>query len=276
MRKGRNFYKDDRRQSGSQSGDRPPVKCFRCGGPHLKRDCPEKPTESNARSQCSFVFSALYEAAPEPKAAENHAKDVDWSPIALAAEVEDETSFMTLEQVIQQGKAIIDGGATSSLGSEEAVQQIAALNWRRSGEDDLEIDPKEKPSFRFGKNGRQSCLSTAHMGIPIDEQKGTIKVHVHEIPGQPVLLSIQALKALGAVIDYSTNHVILKHVNPHKVAVLETTEGGHQLFPLAQDILSGAYAKEGLSVIERRRPCGRIGASPSDGKWSGGVPSEGT
>ena len=31
-------------------------------------------------------------------------------------------SFMTLEQVIQQGKAIIDGAATSSLGSEEAIR----------------------------------------------------------------------------------------------------------------------------------------------------------
>ena len=239
MRKNRNFFKDDRRPGGPSGGDRPPVKCFRCGGPHLKRDCPEKPSEANTRSQCAFVFSAFQGAALEPE--ENKLRCPDLQ--ALAAEREDEKILMTLEDVIKQGKAIIDGGATSSLGSEEAVRQVAEMNWRRSGHDGLEIDPDDKPNFRFGNNGRQACLSTAKMAIPLGDRQGTMKVHIHEIPGQPVLLSIQALKALGAVIDYSNNQVILRHVDPKKVAVLETTEGGHQLFPLTQDILSGAFTR---------------------------------
>ena len=47
----------------------------------------------------------------------------------LAAAQTDEQNLLALNTIIQEGKAIIDGGATSSLGSEEALQQIAQLNW---------------------------------------------------------------------------------------------------------------------------------------------------
>ena len=178
MKKNRNFFKDDRRPGGQQpGGGRPPVKCFRCGGPHLKRDCPEKPSEASTRSQCAFVFSAFQEAALEPGEGELRCHDLQ----ALAAEREDEKILMTLEDVIRQGKAIIDGGATSSLGSEEAVRQVAEMNWRRSGHDGLEIDPDDKPNFCLGNNGRQSCLSTAKVAVSLGEHQGTMNVHIHEI-----------------------------------------------------------------------------------------------
>ncbi|CAE7240960.1 unnamed protein product [Symbiodinium sp. CCMP2592] len=72
---------------------------------------------------------------------------------------------------------------------------------------------------------------------------GRMKIHLHDIPGQPVLLSIKGLKALGAVIDFSTNEAIFNNVDARKVTTLETTPSGHQLFPLAGDVLQNAYER---------------------------------
>eukprot|EP00439_Symbiodinium_sp_Y106_P036380 s3875_g4.t1 len=60
-------------------------------------------------------------------------------------------------------------------------------------------------------------------------------VAVHELPGQPVLMSIKSLRALGAVIDYDRDEMILKKVNSKKVVKLERADSGHQLFPMVTD-----------------------------------------
>ena len=79
------------------------------------------------------------------------------------------------------------------------------------------------------------------MTVPLNKQLGRMRVHVHEVPGQPVLLSVQALKALKAVIDFDTNQIVL--------AQLETTEGGHQLFPLVKDVLAEAHVRDQPSLL---------------------------
>ena len=65
-------------------------------------------------------------------------------------------------------------------------------------------------------------------------------VAVHELPGQPVLMSIKSLRALGTVIDYDRDEMILKKVNSKKVVKLERADSGHQLFPMVTDIYQGA------------------------------------
>ena len=235
MRRNRNFY--PAKGSGKQRfGDhRPPLKCFKCGGAHLRRDCPEQGAGDKAGQRVNLVFLASAEA-PTSRAVEP-----GWTTaMAMAANQDDETSFLTLEQIVRDGKAIIDGGATSSLGSEEALQRIAQLNWEKKGVDGIDIIPGEAPSFRFGNNARHSCMATALLKLPIQHVNSQMKIHLHDIPGQPVLLSVRSLRALGAVIDFERNEAVFKRLDPQKVVRLETTESGHQLFPLVQDVLSGA------------------------------------
>ena len=159
---------------------------------------------------------------------------------ALAANPVEEANLMALGQIIKEGKAIIDGGATSSLGSEDALQQIAVLNWEKHGDDGIEIVPDDKPAFRFGNNGRHECMSTALLKLAVGEQESKVRIHLHDIPQQPVLLSVKGLRALGAVIDFDRNEAIFKRIDPAKVAVLETTASGHQLFPLVGNVLENA------------------------------------
>ena len=244
MRKNRNFYSGKGSGKGfgapgsSTSSSRPPLKCFSCGGPHLRRDCPNQSEHKGQDQGAHLVFSANQVsnsgAAAEPMWREN---------TVLAAQSSDNQALLVLDQIIKEGKAIVDGGATSNLGSEEALQQLAALNWQAEGDDGLEIIPGETPSFRFGNNGRRECLSTALLNLRLGGDIGRMKIHLHDIPGQPVLLSIKGLKALGAVIDFSTNEALFKNIDARKVTTLETTTGGHQLFPLAGDVLQGAYER---------------------------------
>ena len=245
MRKNRSFYSGKAsgkgKASGASSFNRPPVKCFKCGGPHLRRDCPEQTGQSKTEQGVHFVFNTWPEDEGKevPEAAEPR-----WLPeTALATQAMDE-SMMALEDVVKQGKAIIDGGATSSLGSEDALQQIASLNWASQGQDGIEIIPGEAPSFRFGNNGRHECLSTALLQTRVGGVPSKMKIHLHDIPGQPVLLSVKGLRALGAVIDFERNEAIFRKVDPRRVARLETTESGHQLFPLAGDVLKDARVRQ--------------------------------
>ena len=58
-----------------------------------------------------------------------------------------------------------------------------------------------------------------------------------------MLLGIQALRWLGAVIDFGSDQALFKDINPHKVVQLGTTESGHQLLPLTADVMSGVFVR---------------------------------
>ena len=227
MRRSRSFYPMKGTGKGKGRGDRPPLKCFRCGGPHLRRDCPESGPNNNQGQHANLVFTAT-----------------EMNFEAVEPECASETGFVALEQIAREGKAIIDGGATSSLGSEEALQSIAQLNWIAHGDDRIQIIPDERPAFKFGNNGRHTCMATAMLRLPITKPKSQMKIHLHDISGQLVLLSVRSLRALGAVIDFEKNEAIFKRLDPQRLVTLETTETGHQLFPLVQDVLEGAKALE--------------------------------
>ena len=227
MRRSRNFSPAKGSGKGKNSSDRPPPKCFRCGGPHFRRDCPESATNNSQGQHVNLVFTAT-ELSQEI------------SLEAVEPEWQEEASFVALEKIVREGKAIIDGGATSSLGSEEALQQIAQLNWESQGADGIQIIPDETPAFKFGNNGKHTCMATALLKLPIEQTSSQMKIHLRDIPGQPVLLSVKSLRALGAVIDFERNEAVFKRLHPQKLVTLETTDGGHQLFPLVSDVLKGA------------------------------------
>ena len=143
---------------------------------------------------------------------------------------------MLMDDLLENGKAIIDGGATSTVGSVDALDRIKSINWEKGKRQDISIDSNERPSFRFGNNGKTTCLSTAQLNVPLHGSDSTMRVHVHEVPNQPVLLSIASLRKLGAVIDFSEDQMILKAVDPCRVIKLERTSSGHQVFPLTEDV----------------------------------------
>ena len=121
------------------------------------------------------------------------------------------------------------------MGSIQAVEKIRELAWQKRGQDAVEVLNGQAPSFRFGNNGKVTCASATRVAVPLDGVTGGMDVAVHEVPGQPVLLSIKSLRALGAVIDYERDEMLLKHVRSRKVV-----SSGHHLFPTTDDIYKNA------------------------------------
>ena len=208
------------------------VKCFRCNGNHPTAECPDKHAPKPGTQTAHLAFPVY--GIDEP-----YATDVLLHELQEQAE----QSAFSLQQILREGKAIIDGGATSSVASVEAMEQIMKLNKVQGGNREITVEQSERPQFRFGNNGRTQCLSTAKVPVPLGQQLGEMKVHVHEIEGQPVLLSVSALRALGAVIDFERDEAIFKNVDAKVVVPLERAPSGHQLFPLTQDILSSGRTR---------------------------------
>ena len=201
------------------------VKCFKCGGQHHTSECPDKHAPSRASQSAHLAFSDF--GTCEPPATGS----------LLQAELAEEAAF-SLRQILDEGKAIIDGGATSSVGSVSAMDQIVRLNAERNSPSEIEIVKEDRPNFRFGNNGCTQCMSTALLDVKLGDSLGKMKIHVHNIEGQPVLMSIASLRARGAVIDFDRDEAIFKKIDPCRVISLERAPSGHQLFPLTEDILS--------------------------------------
>ena len=199
-------------------------KCLACGGRHKTSSCPVKSQKANlVEEEAEVAFSAT---------------DLEMATPA------DEGKTSSLAHNIMQGKGIIDCGATSTLGSVDAIESLMKLNRQNHGRDRVVVDPNQRPTFKFGNNGTRDCISSVDLGVDLGGKVGKLKVHVHDVPNQPVLISVKALKKLGAVIDFSRNEILYKHVDPKAVVSLETASNGHCLMPLGGDLLAGAVMRK--------------------------------
>ena len=151
-------------------------KCLQCGGKPWTRQCGQSQASTSKAGSANLVFLTEEEA------------------------YNSEGTRSSVESALASGKAIIDGGATASVGSIQAVEKIRELAWLRHGKDTVDVMPGETPSFKFGNNGRVVCAATTQVQVPLDGTSGLMNVAVHDVPGLPVLLSIRSLRSLGAVI----------------------------------------------------------------------------
>ena len=102
---------------------------------------------------------------------------------------------MSTREAVDKGFAILDGGATKSLGSAYAVEKVMALNLDKHGSSKLaQVDVKNTP-MSFANSSDNKCCSTIQLGL---EDQGT----------GPVLLSVSTLRSLGALVDFENELVI--------------------------------------------------------------------
>ena len=60
----------------------------------------------------------------------------------------------------------------------------------------------------------------------------------------PLLFSIDALRSLGAVIDFEQDLAVFRRLDAHQVIKLERSNTGHQLLPLTEDLFAQAVKSE--------------------------------
>ena len=208
------------------------IKCFRCGGPHKVAECKEPPRRPAATGQgnvttdeAPFVFLAESQQAL----------------VTQGHEVKGDLVCLTTREVMEQGKAIIDGGATRTIGSIEALSRVADLNQELRGTSGIkEVDLSDRPIFGFGNSSKDQCVSTASLEVPLDGKMSTLRVHALDKGSAPVLMSVHSLRKLGAIIDFENDLAVFRSVDPKKVIQLECTAAGHQVMPLADDVMKSA------------------------------------
>jgi hypothetical protein len=152
---------------------------------------------------------------------------------------------LTTAAAVAQGRGVIDGGATKTIGSVYALERIMSINQSKKGRTGvLAVDTKECPVFGFGNSTEERCVSTMALGLQADGRGGQLRVHALDRGTGPVLISIDTLRKLGAVIDFKADVACFRNLNDRKLVPLERSSTGHQMLPLTDDILANAIDLE--------------------------------
>ena len=238
----RQYYKTDRISVKPSFSNRPAaslasIKCLNCGVlGHKVAQCPKR-----ALNQTASVSEAqTSESAPFVCSA----TDLDSAHVASGG--------LTTQEAVSKGMAILDGGATRTLGSVSAVEKLMELNQTKTGHDGVtRIDHTLRPTFGFGNSSSDKCMSTAWLSVQAGGRGGELKVHTLDRGHSPILFSIETLRSLGALIDFEHDLLVFRKLDPTRVISLERSCTGHQLLPLSEDWFSRAKtAKNPVPSLE--------------------------
>ncbi|CAE7185626.1 unnamed protein product [Symbiodinium microadriaticum] len=220
--------------STSRPRESPGIICLKCGRPgHKAVDCPQQPKANMAEEQsAAFTFYA------EPM------QDDPCEALSASPSTSD---------AVQQGKAVIDSGATRSIGSVQALERIMMLNYQRCGEARVsDVNHDDRPVFGFGNSSSDQCVSTVTLRISAGGKPGAFKVHALDKGCGPVLMSIEALRALGAIVDYEKDLMVLRRVDARRLLQLERLLDVYSSTPWFQTIMSGLTRKELQAKLEEQ------------------------
>ena len=227
----RKYYKVTTESGKGAGKGKEGLKCFRCGGPHKLAQCPDR-------------------QAPHGPAKAHFGDKEEEAPFVCYTEDEHALGIfpgLTTEEAVRKGYAVVDGGATKTLGSTHALEAVMEENLRKYHQGKiLEVDTTDKPLFGFGNSSRDQCVSTAKLQIQAGDRSGVLKVHALDKGTGPILLSIATLRSLKAIIDFETDMIVFRGLDDKKIIQAQRPQSGHQLLPLTEDLFKDA--------IECRRP----------------------
>ena len=206
------------------------MQCLKCGKiGHRAANCPLKEQEHHAK-----MAEGETESAPFICYGEDH------SPAAREAALsahEAEEAYLTTHEAMQRGWCVVDGGATKTLGSVQAVQRVLDCNQAEEGRTKLlGVDTQRQPTFSFGNSSENRCVSTVEVGIKAGAKNGRLTIHALDQGSGPILLSVASLRALGAIIDFANDLIVFREIDPCRIIKATRSQSGHQLLPLSGDM----------------------------------------
>jgi hypothetical protein len=157
---------------------------------------------------------------------------------AVAEETEggSSTSYFAREQM-KAGKALLDCGATHSIGSLEALDLLAQANLEKHGDPRVDVSTNHRPWYQFGDGERKQCVTQSVFGVHAREAKGKCPINGLDVPGIPILVAIEALARMGAVVDFECNVGCFKNIDPTTIVKFEKQPPGHLYMSLVDDLL---------------------------------------
>ena len=202
-------------------------------------------SRDDSAMQCLACGKIGHRAAncPKPSGTEDHNES---APFVCYLDTDQNEALManslSTQDAITAGMAVIDGGATKTVASVAAVEALMDRNQEVRGTNGLRsVDTGNRPTFSFGNSSANQCVSTAQVAIRADGKPGTLNIHAISQGQGPILLSVATLRALGAIIDFEADLVTFRKINASKVLPVQRSASGHQLLPLASDLLAGAH-----------------------------------
>ncbi|CAE7205299.1 unnamed protein product [Symbiodinium sp. CCMP2592] len=244
---------------------------FRSGPPANKAS--NSGTEKISCLKCGSVGHRTYQCTAPAKPKENRTEmapficfaDEGCSELALHAQQKMSPRPITTSEAVMMGKGVVDCGATKSLGSVLALERIMALS--KNGVSEVDVD--NRPTFGFGNSTEDQCVSTLNLRLSAGGRPGLLRIHALDRGTAPVLVSVDALRSLKAIIDFSDDSIVLRGIDATKVMVLERSSTGHLLLPLTGDILEGAVSthrpvpglREYVQQLDGHLPSGDVSGS---------------
>ena len=268
----RQYYKVGNKAASSSTTpkvrDDSQIICLRCQKKgHRAANCPLPPPAAHAASEetASFIcFAEAQETSETVETAVEHQDFIGYSEgdhivnYETTVEQQDfigysegdsvtrESAMMagiSTQTAVAQGKAIMDCGATRSIGSVYALEKLMEMNIKARGHSGVvEVDTNNRPTFSFGNSSTDQCSATVKMSLKAGQRPGAVQIHALDKGTGPILLSIEALAMLGALVDFKAKMVVLRDIDDQKILPLEQSATGHFLIPLSEDLLSKAHA----------------------------------
>ena len=204
--------------------------CYKCGSPgHWTAQCPDKsdpklPTVTHSANACLTMFEC--------------------APASTAWGVGESQSFLA-EEDIRAGKAILDCGATKSIGGMSAMEHLGY----QCDSGKVKVDIRDRPWFTFGNGQRKQVSSKVTFPIMTGKKAGTVSIYALDVPNVPLLLSVDALVKMGAWIDFESGTAVFRKLDPTLVVHLERSANGHLLLNLAKDLLT-----QGVPMSKAKAP----------------------
>ncbi|CAE7406995.1 RE2, partial [Symbiodinium sp. KB8] len=237
---------------GSKPNPRPrddsQMTCMGCGKiGHRIANCPDKHKAHAAEAQEAAPFVCYVE-----QALAGSQGDGPTGPVPTTAEA------------VQDGWGVIDGGATRTLGSVQAIESVMQKNMNKRGQSGIKgVDVENRPVFGFADSGEARCVSTVDLGLQANGQDGKLRVHALNKGTGPILISISTLRTLGAIIDFEQDMMVLRHLDARKVIPLRRSTTGHQLVNLTEDLYQDARATK----VQLRAAITTFGEIPAE-SWN--------
>ena len=120
------------------------------------------------------------------------------------------------------------------------MEILARLNVKKCGKSTMRINFHDRPTYTLGNGESAKVGGRATFEVVAAGSQGTLDVHGIDARGVPMLLSFQALKKMGAVINFEHGQAKFTRLHPEKSVHLEAPSTGHWRLDLSEDI----YAKE--------------------------------
>ena len=128
---------------------------------------------------------------------------------------------------LETGKALIDCGATKSMGSWEALDGLARMTGQRHGSTRFSLDRTKKTWYMFADVTSQHSEGEVAFKVNAGGRTGRCKINCFNTSGVLILLFVHGLSQMGASIDFSTGAAFFRHLADQAFVQLEREPNGH-------------------------------------------------